>query len=41
MNAHPPIQSDIAGNRLTMHRLATLRDMQFHVIQTVDQNPVC
>src|SRR5690606_25401951 len=40
MNAHSTIQSDIASDRLTMLRLATLRDMQFHVIQTVDQNPV-
>src|SRR5690606_2770139 len=40
MNAYPTIQGDIASDRLTMHRLATLRDMQLYVIQPVNQNTV-
>src|SRR5690606_21593009 len=40
MNAYPTVQGNITCNRLTMHWLTALRNMQFYIIQTIDQNPV-
>jgi hypothetical protein len=41
MNTHTTIQRDITTNGLTMYRLTTLGNMQFNIIQTINQNAMC